>query len=40
MSSGLDLSLPNIVEDHLQMPDLAKLGIPGASQHPPRILLL
>ncbi|EFH10315.1 arsenical resistance protein ArsH [Pseudoroseomonas cervicalis] len=40
MSSDLDLSLPNVAEDHLEMPDLARLGIPGASQHPPRILLL
>jgi arsenic resistance protein ArsH len=40
MSSDLDLSLPNVADDHLQMPDLTKLGIPGASMHPPRILLL
>ena len=40
MPSDLDLSLPNISEEHLDLPDLTRLGIPGASQHPPRILLL
>jgi arsenic resistance protein ArsH len=40
MPSDLDLSLPNVADEHLQMPDLSKLGIPGASTHPPRILLL
>ncbi|PZP47854.1 MAG: arsenical resistance protein ArsH [Azospirillum brasilense] len=40
MPSDLDLSLPNISEDQLEMPNLASLGITGASTHPPRILLL
>ncbi|MFH5927485.1 arsenical resistance protein ArsH [Roseomonas xinghualingensis] len=40
MPSDLDLSLPNISEGQLEMPDLARLGINGASTHPPRILLL
>ncbi|WP_043364515.1 arsenical resistance protein ArsH [Belnapia sp. F-4-1] len=40
MPSELDLSLPNVSEDHLEMPNSAKLGTPGASRHPPRILLL
>ena len=40
MPADLDLSLPNVADDHLQMPDFSKLGIPGASTHPPRILLL
>ncbi|PHK94073.1 arsenical resistance protein ArsH [Pseudoroseomonas rhizosphaerae] len=40
MKSDLDLSLPNVADEHIQTPDLGKLGIPGASQHPPRILLL
>lgn len=40
MPSELDLTLPNISEDQLEMPDLTRLGIPGASKHPPRILLL
>jgi arsenic resistance protein ArsH len=35
-----DLSLPHVVDEHLRMPDPALLGIPGASAHPPRILLL
>ncbi|MCO6416099.1 arsenical resistance protein ArsH [Siccirubricoccus sp. KC 17139] len=35
-----DLSLPNVSEAEFDIPDLAKLGIPGASTHPPRILLL
>jgi len=35
-----DLSLPNVSEAELDIPDLARLGIPGASTHPPRILLL
>ena len=40
MPSDLDLTLPNVADDHLQMPNLTRLGIPGASTHPPRILLL
>ncbi|MBS5905163.1 MAG: arsenical resistance protein ArsH [Acetobacteraceae bacterium] len=40
MPSDLDLSLPNVADEYLQTPDLGKLGISGASQHPPRILLL
>jgi arsenic resistance protein ArsH len=40
MPSHLDLPLPNVADEHLQMPDRARLGIPGASTHPPRILLL
>ncbi|MDQ1081477.1 arsenical resistance protein ArsH [Pseudoroseomonas cervicalis] len=36
----LDLSLPNIADALLPGPDRARLGIPGASQHAPRILLL
>ena len=40
MPSDLDLSLPNITEDELQMPGPGQLSIPGASEHPPRILLL
>ncbi|PZR09191.1 MAG: arsenical resistance protein ArsH [Azospirillum brasilense] len=40
MPSDLDLPLPNISEDQLEVPNLASLGIPGASTHPPRILLL
>jgi arsenic resistance protein ArsH len=40
MSSNLDFSLPNLADDHLQTPDFARLGVPGASTHPPRILLL
>ncbi|MDN3568728.1 arsenical resistance protein ArsH [Paeniroseomonas aquatica] len=40
MPSELDLSLPNITDEHFQIPDLIRLGIPNASKHPPRILLL
>ena len=40
MPSDLDLALPNVADEHLQMQDPARLGIPGASTHPPRILLL
>ncbi|PWC27957.1 arsenical resistance protein ArsH [Teichococcus aestuarii] len=40
MPADLDLSLPNLSEDQVEMPDRGKLGIPGASRHPPRILLL
>jgi arsenic resistance protein ArsH len=40
MPSDLDLSLPNVSEDHLEMPDLSRLGISAVSKHPPRILLL
>ena len=36
----LDLSLPNVSAAALDVPHLAKLGIPGASTHSPRILLL
>ena len=32
--------LPNIAPAHLDTPDLAKLGPPRISRHPPRILLL
>ncbi|WP_149536646.1 arsenical resistance protein ArsH [Siccirubricoccus phaeus] len=35
-----DLSLPNVSESDFDIPDAAKLGMPGASTHPPRILLL
>lgn len=40
MPASLDLSLPKVAGDHLRMPDLSRLGIPGASRHPPRFLLL
>jgi arsenic resistance protein ArsH len=40
MPLDLDLSLPNVSGAQLEMPNLAKLGIPSASKHPPRILLL
>ena len=35
-----DLSLPNVSEAQLNTPTIEKLGIPGASTHQPRILLL
>ncbi|WP_424137723.1 arsenical resistance protein ArsH [Roseomonas chloroacetimidivorans] len=35
-----DLSLPNVSEAQLDIPTVVKLGTPGASTHPPRILLL
>lgn len=35
-----DLSLPNVSEAEFHIPNLVELGIPGASVHPPRILLL
>ena len=35
-----DLSLPNVSEAQLDTPTIEKLGIPGASTHPARILLL
>jgi arsenic resistance protein ArsH len=40
MSSDLDLSLSSVADEHLQMPDLSKLGIHSPSTHPLRILLL
>ena len=40
MPLDLGLSLPNVSEARLEMPNVAKLGIPRASKHPPRILLL
>ncbi|HQT77643.1 MAG: arsenical resistance protein ArsH [Rhodospirillales bacterium 20-64-7] len=35
-----DLSLPNISEAQLDVPDIGKLNVTAASTHPPRILLL
>ncbi|MFH5924424.1 arsenical resistance protein ArsH [Roseomonas xinghualingensis] len=40
MPTDLDLSVPNLAEELLRMSDLNRLGIPSASKHPPRILLL
>lgn len=40
MSSDPGPTLPNIVEAHLATPEPGRLGLAGASTHPPRILLL
>jgi arsenic resistance protein ArsH len=40
MPTDIATSLPNVVDAHLEMPDVTKLGIPSVSTHPPRILLL
>lgn len=37
---SFDMTLPNIDDSHLDIPDLAKLTPPQFSAHPPRILLL
>jgi arsenic resistance protein ArsH len=40
MPADRDLPLPNIARAQFETPDPRRLGIPGASTHPPRILLL
>ncbi|MFG1426832.1 arsenical resistance protein ArsH [Roseixanthobacter glucoisosaccharinicivorans] len=40
MAHDLNLDFPALDDTHFDVPDVERLALPGASRHPPRILLL